>query len=176
MKTAKTLGFIIISLLLLNFVAALIGKTPEKRSPKIGETAPDINLPNLEGKKLQLSQLRGKLVLVDFWASWCAPCRLENRVVARVYRDFAEQGFEVFSVSLDSDRNDWQNAILKDKLTWQSHVSDLQGWENQAARLYRIEQIPTNYLLDPNGKIIAMNLRGEEIENHVRSFMNQQKP
>jgi peroxiredoxin len=173
MKTAKTLGIIIISLLLLNFVAALIGKTPQKHSPRIGEIAPEIDLPTLDDKKLKLSSFRGKLVLVDFWASWCAPCRLENRVLARVYRDFEAKGFVVFSVSLDSDKADWQAAIQKDRLVWNTHFSDLQGWENQAALQYKIEQIPTNYLLDKTGKIIAMNLRGEEIENHVRAFFSK---
>jgi peroxiredoxin len=173
MKTAKTLSLIIISLLLLNFVAALIGKTPQKYSPRIGEIAPEIDLPNLDDKKLKLSSFRGKLVLVDFWASWCAPCRLENRVLARVYRDFQAKGLVVFSVSLDSDKADWQAAIQKDRLVWDTHFSDLQGWESQAALQYKIEQIPTNYLLDPSGKIIAMNLRGEEIENHLRAFFSK---
>lgn len=140
------------------------------KSTAIGSTAPDITLPMPEGGEKALSSLRGKYVLIDFWASWCAPCRKENPNVVRMYNEYKDKGFEIYGVSLDQSRDKWLKAIADDKLTW-PHVSDLKGWESAAARSYNITAIPQTILLDKEGKIIAKGLRGEELEQKLASLL-----
>lgn len=174
MKTAKTWALALFSLFLFYQATSLVSadrNRVQKKLPKVGELAPEINLPDLQGKSLALSKLRGKVVLIDFWASWCAPCRLENRLIARMQREFSNRDFLVFSVSLDNDRTDWLEAIEKDRLQWDTHVSDLKGWDSEMLSLYGIEQIPTNFLVDKDGKILAVNLRGEALENNLRKYL-----
>lgn len=138
-----------------------------------GSEAPDITLNDVNGNPISLSSLRGKIVLVDFWASWCKPCRIENPNVVEAYKKFNQKGFEVFSVSLDgmqqqpNPKQDWINAIEKDNLIWKNHVSDLKGWNSTVVPLYNISGIPFAVLLDRDGKIIAKNLRGEELHNKL---------
>lgn len=129
----------------------------------VGQPAPEIALPNPEGKIVALSSLRGKYVLVDFWAKWCGPCRQENPNVVRAYQKYKDKGFTVFGVSLDRNKADWLQAIKEDHLTW-THVSDLKYWQSEAAKIYNITGIPFSVLLDPNGIIIAKNLRGAALE------------
>ena len=140
------------------------------RSTAIGQTAPDISLPTPDGGTKSLSSLRGKYVLIDFWASWCGPCRVENPNVVRMYNKYKGKGFEIFGVSLDQSRDKWLAAIEKDKLTW-PHVSDLKGWESSAAQLYNVTAIPQTVLVDPQGKIIAKGLRGEALEEKLATLL-----
>ena len=139
--------------------------------PEIGKMAPEINLQDINGKNISLSSLRGKYVLLDFWASWCNPCRMENPNVVAAYSKYKDKNFTVFSVSLDSDKDKWQKAIAQDGLSWSAHVSDLKGWESVAAKTYRIESIPSNFLIDASGKIIASNLRGDLLEQKLAEIL-----
>lgn len=127
-----------------------------------GAVAPDFTMNDTEGKPVSLSSFKGKIVLVDFWASWCGPCRQENPNVVKLYQQYHGKGFEILGVSLDKDKEAWLKAIKDDNLTW-NHVSDLQYWQNAAARLYGVNSIPQSFLLDKEGKIIAKGLRGEEL-------------
>jgi len=136
----------------------------------IGQLAPDVHLTTPEGKELALSALRGKYVLVDFWASWCGPCRQENPNVVRLYQKYKDKGFDIYSISLDDSKEKWLKAIATDGLPWK-HVSDLKGWKSAAGMAYGVESIPQTLLLDPKGHIVAKNLRGPELEAKVASLL-----
>lgn len=131
-----------------------------------GKMAPDFTMQDTTGKAVTLSAMRGSYVLVDFWASWCGPCRKENPNVVAAYNKFHEKGFDVIGVSLDNKKEAWTKAIRADGLTWY-HVSDLKGWANEAAAAYHIKSVPANFLLDRTGKIVARNLRGEDLEKKL---------
>lgn len=132
----------------------------------IGDEAPDFTLNTPEGKAVKLSDFKGKVVMLDFWASWCGPCRGENPNVVRAYKKYNSKGFEILSVSLDQSKQQWEKAIAADKLTW-THVSDLKGWKSAAASLYRVKGIPKTFLLDKEGKVIAADLRGEALHRKL---------
>jgi len=138
----------------------------------IGAVAPDFTQNDPDGKPVKLSDFRGKYVLIDFWASWCSPCRQENPNLVKAYAQFKNKNFEILGVSLDNPNAEtaWLNAIERDRMTW-TQVSDLQGWKNQAALLYGVEGIPQNFLIDPKGVIIAKNLRGEELIRTLSSLL-----
>jgi len=136
---------------------------PKITTPNIGSVAPDFTLTSIDNKSISLRDFRGKYVLVDFWASWCAPCRGENPNVVAAYKEFKDKNFTVLGVSLDSDKEKWQQAVTNDGLTWQ-HVSELNGWESTVATVYGVRSIPSNFLIDPAGKIVAMNLRGDDLK------------
>lgn len=138
-----------------------------------GDMAPDIVMNDPDGNERKLSDLRGKIVLLDFWASWCGPCRRENPNVVRAYEKYKDQGFEVFSVSLDSDAARWKKAIEQDQLVWPNHVSDLQGWRNAASREYGISSIPHTMLIDRDGSILATHLRGSGVESALRGVFGE---
>jgi len=138
----------------------------EQKKTAIGAQAPDFTMNDTEGKPVQLSSLKGKIVLVDFWASWCGPCRQENPNVVKLYQQYHDKGFEILGVSLDRTKEDWLKGIKDDNLTW-IHVSDLQYWQNAAARLYGVNAIPQSFLLDKDGKIIGKGLRGEQLANKM---------
>ena len=132
----------------------------------VGKTAPEISLPDIKGAELKLSSFRGQYVLVDFWASWCRPCRMENPHVVKAYKQFKEKNFTILGVSLDQDKNAWLKAIKEDGLVW-THISDLKYWNSEVVPLYKIQGIPFNVLVDPSGKVIAENLRGNDLENKL---------
>lgn len=141
----------------------------------LGNKAPEIMQASPKGNVITLSSFKGKLVLIDFWASWCGPCRAENPAVVAAYNKYHAlnfkngKGFEILSVSLDQNAIAWEKAIEKDQLIWPNHVSDLQGWSNAAAMRYGVNSIPTNVLVDGNGIIVAKNLRGESLEKALES-------
>lgn len=137
-----------------------------KKGVEIGEMAPDIDLPQPNGTNLKLSSLRGKVVLIDFWASWCGPCRAEFPNVKKVYSKYKDKGFEIYGVSLDKDKSAWVNSISSLGLDWK-HVSDLKYWSCAPAKVYKVTGIPATVLIDKNGKVIAKNLRGEELEKKL---------
>lgn len=140
-----------------------IKNTVEKLGPIEGNIAPEIRLKTPAGDSLSLSSLRGKVVLIDFWASWCGPCRRENPHVKAIYDKYKNQGFEIYGVSLDSKEDSWKAAIAKDGLTWK-HVSDLKGWKSSAAQRYKVHSIPSTFLIDREGKIVKSGFRSNELE------------
>ncbi|MBE7176920.1 MAG: AhpC/TSA family protein [Mucilaginibacter polytrichastri] len=150
----------------------IINYIARERMLREGGEAPDFTQENRADGQTSLSELRGKYVLLDFWASWCHPCRIEHLERVKTYRKYQPKGFEIISVSLDERKPDWLKAIRDDKLNWQ-HVSDLRGFSNVVARQYHIRTIPENFLLDKNGKIIARNLHGKELEKKLGELLDK---
>ncbi|MDH5597933.1 MAG: AhpC/TSA family protein [Cyclobacteriaceae bacterium] len=154
------------------YVMAFADKVKSLKVFAIGQVAPDIELPNPDGDIVKLSSLRGNYVLVDFWAKWCKPCRMENPNVVKMYKKYNDKGFEVYGVSLDRNKADWLQAINEDGLHW-TQVSDLKYWNSAAAKLYNVTSIPFALLLDPEGRIIGKNLRGVALEEKLASIFGE---
>ena len=156
------------------YIEDLVAGMEKARATAVGVVAPEINLPNPEGEIVTLSSLKGSVVLVDFWAQWCKPCRKENPNVVKAYNKYKDKGFTVYGVSLDRTKEKWVQAIEEDGLTW-THVSDLQYFNSVAAQTYGVQSIPFSILLDRDGKIIAKNLRGQGLEDALEEHFNKEE-
>ncbi len=143
-------------------VTEFLVRMAKLKSVQVGQDAPAFSMKSIDGKNISLADYKGKYVLLDFWASWCMPCRNENPNIVKAYNNYKDKNFTILGISLDKDPKAWAQAISADKLTW-SHVSELSDFEGPTVRLYQIEAIPSSFLIDPTGKIIAKNLRGEEL-------------
>ncbi|HEX8376282.1 MAG TPA: TlpA disulfide reductase family protein [Pedobacter sp.] len=152
-------------------VQEFLTKMDKLNSLSVGKVAPDFEMASVDGKSLKLSQFRGQYVLLDFWASWCGPCREENPNVVKQYNAFKNKGFTVLGVSLDNNRDLWLKAIKDDNLTW-NHVSELKQWDSNIVKQYSIEGIPMSFLLDKEGKIIGKNLHGQQLEEILTRTLN----
>lgn len=168
---------IILSFTLLVAIAA-VSLAQQKLGIEIGNKAPELVGKTPTGETLKLSDTQGKLVLLDFWAGWCGPCRRENPNVVKAYNKYKDKkftngnGFTVFGVSLDKTADGWKQAIAADKLAWPYHISDLQYWNSKHAAIYGVRSIPTNFLIDKNGIIVARNLRGPALEAALEKYLN----
>ncbi len=164
-------------LIILTFFA--INTLAQGQALKVGDQAPEFTQRSINGEALSLSSLKGYVVLVDFWASWCAPCRKESPVLVEAYNKYKDasfpgaKGFVILSVSLDMKEAAWKKAIADDGLIWPYHTSDLKGWRNEAAKTYGVRSIPANFLIDTDGEIVAINLRGEALDKKLRKLQRK---
>lgn len=148
----------------------LVGSVLCNAQLRIGDAVPEIELPNTKDSMIRLSSMQGKVVLIDFWASWCAPCRAANPYIQKLYSKYKDKGFEVVGVSLDTKQKEWLKAIKQDRLKY-TQVIDNSGWRSKVAERYYVELLPTNFLVDRTGKLVAIDLEGKELFDKVKSLV-----
>ena len=167
----------LIAVIAILLMGAGLGFTQPQLGLGIGNKAPELIGKSTDGKTIKLSDTKGKLVLIDFWASWCPPCRKENPNLVNVYHKYKDKkfengnGFTIFGVSLDKSAGNWKKAIADDKLSWPYHISDLKYWQSKHAAIYKVNQIPTSFLIDENGIIVAKNPRGPSLEAALKKYL-----
>ena len=152
------------------YVKDLDGIIKQLENVQIGKVAPEFSLPDTAGVSVSLSDFRGKYVLLDFWASWCPPCRRENPNVVKAFNEYKDKNFTIVGISLDKDKSKWMKAIADDNLAW-THLSDLKYWDSEIPALYGVRGIPANVLLDPDGAIVAKNITGEDLHKKLKEVI-----
>jgi len=179
-KTNILLALAATAMLTFGFIYKSSNQTGNVIGTNIGNKAPELKFKGVDDKPMALSSNKGKIVLIDFWASWCGPCRMENPNIVATYNKYKNlkykeaKGFVIYSVSLDQNKDAWIKAIAADNLAWPAHVSDLKGWYSDAAALYGVNSIPTNFLLDANGIIIGKGLRGPDLETALKKLVKEE--
>ena len=158
--------------LILFLSLVLFSKLAGAQLPNISDPRVHIKLPTVKGDSLSLEAFKGKVIVLDFWASWCYPCRSTNRELAKLYDKYKSKGFEIFSVSLDESKKDWQKAITKQKITW-VQVNDPRGWDAQTAIRWNISQLPTTYLINKKGDVVSIDLEGKELDANVKKLLEE---
>lgn len=162
----------LIQILALMAVLLIVRGETHAQMPNIADPRVAIQLPTLKGDSLKLSSLKGKVILLDFWASWCGPCRAANRELVKIYPKYKSKGFEIFSVSLDEDKKDWQKAVTKDRITW-VQVNDPRGWDAQTAINWNIYQLPTTYLINKKGDVVSIDVEGKDLEEAIKKLLDE---
>jgi len=165
----KNLRLFIISVGLMTLAFTL---NAQREIPNIADPRLNFSVADLKGDSIKLSSLKGKVVLLDFWASWCGPCRVSNRQLVKLYSKYKESGFEIFGVSIDEDKEDWKKAIAKDKITW-LQANDTGGWDAKGAIKWQVDAIPASFLVNKNGDVVAINLEKDELEKKIKELLSQ---
>lgn len=163
MKILKTYIFIFC-------ITAISISARSQTTANITDSRLDFSLPDIKGDSIRLSSLKGKVFLLDFWASWCGPCRYSNKNLVKLYSKYKQSGFEILSVSLDDNKKEWKRAVNKDKITW-LQIIDSRGWDARSAAKWQVDAIPASFLIDKNGDVVAINAEKKELENKIRELL-----
>ena len=155
---------------LISCMAVIALSARSQTIPNITDSRLDFSLPDIKGDSLRLSSMKGKVFLLDFWASWCGPCRYSNKNLVKLYSKYKQNGFEILSVSLDDHKNAWKKAVSKDKITW-LQINDSGGWDARSAAKWQVDAIPASFLIDKNGNVVAINPEKQELENKIRELL-----